>query len=157
MFVGNSIARHVIKPDIGWHWDYGMVAPAEDKDNAHIVMREFNKNHDASYCICQASKWEMSYKNAYEVLPMYEPARDFEAGIIVMRIIENVQRDNFCGKTLMDEYKKLMKYLDKNGMARFIITGTIWERTGEDELKTIAEENGVPFVPISDIAENQES
>ena len=63
MFVGNSITRHGIKPEIGWHGDWGMAASRKEKDYVHLLVDKINKiEPDASFCICQVANWEREYK-----------------------------------------------------------------------------------------------
>ena len=64
MFIGNSITLHGAKPDIGWNFEHGMAASSKEKDYVHVVMNKINAvSKDNAFCICQASNWEMTYKD----------------------------------------------------------------------------------------------
>ena len=62
LFFGNSITRHGVKEDIGWHHDWGMAASAKEKDYVHLVLSEIRKTHPDAYdCICKGAEWESNY------------------------------------------------------------------------------------------------
>ena len=61
-FLGNSISRHMPKPEIGWVHDWGMAASSRENDYVHVMVRELEKKYGSvDYCICSLSKWEREY------------------------------------------------------------------------------------------------
>lgn len=155
LFVGNSITRHSPKPEIGWVNDWGMAASSIDRDYVHIVERKvLEKCPGASFCICQVSSWERNYAVGESQLPDFADARDFNADIIVMRLIENCRPlDTFDIDIFKDEYRKLVEYLSK-GSAKVIITSSFWKHPGDEALKEYAEENGMDFIYLGELGED---
>ena len=156
-FVGNSITLHGVKPDIGWNNAWGMAASAKEKDYVHVLESAIlAKDPNAAFCICQAARWERAYKNGNETYPLYESARDFDADIIVFRCIENCPGKEFDRDTFKRELDALLRYLDKNGKAKFIITTGFWHHPGDVALREYAEEKGYPCVELGDLGERNE-
>ena len=152
MFVGNSITLHSVRPQIGWHGNWGMAASSEEKDYVHIVQSEIRKRHpDASFCICQVADWERCYKNGGELLEKYAFARDFGADLIILRFVENCPGDNFDHETFYAELTRLMDYLNPTGKAKFIVTTGFWRHPGDRELIRYAEDHGYPCVELGDL------
>ena len=91
-----------------------MAASCLEHDYVHVMIEKLNQtNSDTAYCICQCADWEREYKNGEAVLQHYQEARDFEADIIIMRIIENCPWDGFDGAAFKQEYDRLILYLNK--------------------------------------------
>ena len=156
-FVGNSITLHGVKPDIGWNNAWGMAASAKEKDYVHVLENAIlEKDSNATFCICQAARWERAYKNGSETYPLYESARDFDADIIVFRCIENCPGNEFDRDTFKRELDALLRYLDKNGKAKFIITTGFWHHPGDVALREYADEKGYPCVELGDLGERNE-
>ena len=62
----------------------------------HLLVDKINMiEPDTSFCVCQVAKWECEYKNGSEYLQAYESASDFEADVIVFRMIENYTHQEF--------------------------------------------------------------
>ena len=154
LFVGNSITRHEVLEDIGWLNDWGMAASAKEKDYVHQVeARVLEKNQDAAFCICQAADWECDYKNGEKMYPVYAPAREFDADIIVMRLIENCPLEGFDKEIFKEEYLKLIQFLDPEGKAKVILTSSFWKRSGDEVIRQIAEEKEWDFIYLGDLGE----
>lgn len=156
MFVGNSITKHDILPEIGWMESYGMAASCQEKDYVHLLMKKIDEKAEASYCICQVADWERHYKQGEKMLSSFEAARDFESDIIVMRIVENCPTEEFDGEKFSEEYKRLIRYLDKTGNAKVIITTSFWRHTADNEIVKTAIELGYPYLYLGDMGERNE-
>lgn len=157
LFVGNSITRHGYAPQIGWNNDWGMAASDIEKDYVHILIKKIRQtDSDAAFCIAQVADWEREYLNGETVLDKYTDASDFGADIIIMRMIENCPYDKFDSEKFIEEYKKLMQFLDKSKKAKFIITTGFWKHAGDDAIRQVANETGYPLVELGDLGELDE-
>lgn len=157
LFVGNSITLHGYKLDIGWYGvNYGMAASAKENDYVHLVMREVKKKDDDAACaICQASQWELNYKDCDDVLYKYDEIRDFDADIMIMRIVENCPTQNFDSEKFFANYKKLIDYINPNGKARVILTTGFWKHPGDDEIIRVGKERGYDTIYLGELGEDE--
>lgn len=155
LFVGNSITRHGPLESIGWVNDWGMAASSKEKDYVHLTKKSImEKDPDASFCICQVSEWECNYLNGEEKLSKYQDARDFDADIIVFRLIENCPHKDFDEKVFKEEFLKLIDMLDKSGEAKKIIASGFWKHPGDKTMEEIAKEIGADFIYLGDLGED---
>ena len=155
MFVGNSITRHGITPEIGWYWDWGMAASALENDYVHLLVDKINMiEPDTSFCVCQVAKWECEYKNGSEHLREYENARDFEADVIIFRMIENCPYKDFDKDTFYREYQNLIDYLNPTEKAKIILTTGFWKHPGDDTIIRIAKEREYPYIYLGELGED---
>ena len=155
MFVGNSITRHGILPKIGWHWDWGMAASALENDYVHLLVDKVNTiEPDANFCICQVAKWECEYKNGSEYLQAYKSARDFEADVIVFRMIENCPHQDFDKEVFYHEYQTLIDYLNPTGKAKIILTTGFWKHPGDDTIIRVAKEREYSYIYLGELGED---
>ena len=155
MFVGNSITRHGIKHDIGWHNDWGMAASALEKDYVHIVAKEvLQKDSEATFCVCQAAEWECNCYDGEKTFEHFKAARDFKADIIIMRLVENCPRDNYNSDLFIEEYGKLVSYLNGSGKAKIIITTGFWKHIADGAIREYAHKNEYPLVELNDLGED---
>lgn len=155
MFVGNSITRHGVKADIGWHNDWGMAASALENDYVHIVAKEIlQKDSEAAFCICQAAEWERNCYNGESTFNLFEDAHNFKADIIIMRVVENCPRDNYDGELFHKEYEKFISYLNSIGNARIITTTGFWKHIADNAIRECAQKNNYPLVELNDLGED---
>lgn len=157
LFVGNSITRHAPKAEIGWFNDWGMAASSKENDYVHIVKKlVLEKSPDATFCICQMSDWEKDYINGESLLHKFEKAREFEADIIIMRLIENCSSKNLKADIFTNEYTKLLDYLNKGNKAKIIITSSFWKHSGDICLNKIADDISADYIYLGDLGESSD-
>lgn len=157
LFAGNSITLHGIKPEIGWHWLWGMAASAKENDYVHRLMEKINAlRPDAAYCIGQVSAWEVNYKNGESSYDRFKEASHFGADIIVMRFVENCPRDDFDQRLFEDELKKVLDFLNATGKAKIILTTGFWKHIADAGIRAVARERGYPLVELGDLGEMDE-
>ena len=155
LFVGNSLLHHGPNSEIGWLNDCGMAASSEENDYVHIVERlVLEKDPRATFCTCQAAKWEMNYLEGETVLPDFVRARDFEADIIIVHLLENCNFRTFNADIFTEEYIRFLTYLDKKGQARFIVTSSFWKHPGDEVLGEIAKSNAMDYIYLGDLGED---
>ena len=155
MFVGNSITLHGVKPEIGWNNAWGMAASAKEKDYVHQLERMIlEKDPNATFCICQAARWERCYATGSETHGLFENARSFGADIIVFRCVENCPGKDFDSESFERELNGLLNYLDSTGKAKRIITTGFWHHPGDGVLRAYAEKMGYPCAELGDLGED---
>lgn len=155
MFIGNSITRHGVLAEIGWHNDYGMAASSIDNDYVHIVAREYSKKYpDAAFCICQVAEWERTYKDGSEVLELFKSARDFAADVMIMRAVENCPWKEFDKATFAKAYRELLDYLNPTKNAEIVLTTGFWNHPGDEAILEYAQEFSVPLIELGDLGED---
>lgn len=155
LFAGNSITLHDIRPSLGWHLHCGMAASSPDNDYVHILKRRIlEKDNDAAFCVCQASGWEVNYTTDENIYDKYEAARDFNADIIILRLIENCSLSVYDPDKFYDSYKKLISYFNKSGKAKVILTTGFWKHPGDELILKIGKELGIPAIYLGDLGED---
>lgn len=161
LFVGNSITRHAPAKDIDWLGDWGMAASSEETDYVHLVVKGLEKKYGkVNFCTACCADWEREYYND-EKIETYNKARDFNADVIVIRLGENVYKpiaDDKDEKPLYPKLNNFIKYFNKSGKAKIIITGLFWQfEIIENILEKIALDNGYIFVRLNDISLKNEN
>lgn len=156
MFMGNSMTLHGVKPDIGWHGEWGMAASAPEKDYVHCLMRAIEgATSDPAFCICQVSVWEQNYKDGREYFPRYENAMAFKPDILVMRYIENCPKADFDPEVFKSESKVLLEKLCKEDTQVILTTG-FWRHPGDEAIRELAREMNAPLVELGDLGERDD-
>lgn len=158
LFFGNSITRHGVKEDIGWHHDWGMAASAKEKDYVHLVLSEIRKTHpDASACICQGADWERNYPQGISCLEKFKAARDFSADIIVIRVIENCNHKEFDREVFLCEYKNMIDHFNPTGKAKVVVTTSFWIHPLDEQIRQAAQECGYGVAELGVLGEDDKN
>ncbi len=156
LIVGNSITRHAPKADIGWYGDWGMAASEPEKDYVHLVEKGLAKRFGAiSLCVAQAAEWE-SHEHAEKgriLAEYYQPAADFAADIVIVRIGENIDISKTNVQELAEDFAEMIRFFGgKRPGVQVILTGLFWWfPEHEKAVALVAEQEGYPFVVLKDL------
>jgi len=126
--IGNSITLHGIKPDIGWHGDWGMAASCPEKDFFHLVMEDYRKVHpQTSFMLVQAADWEQDFDKSPADYPFQlKDLAAYDPDTVVIRLSENCSRE-YCEKhDFAAGFMALCDYLADGGRRKLIITDSFW-------------------------------
>lgn len=148
LFVGNSITRHAIAPNIGWLRDCGMAATCLENDYVHRTVAGLEKRYGlVSFCIAQLADWERDFENP-AVLETFSEARDFCADIVIIRIGENVSRTVTDPAPLADAFEKMIRYFAVRPDCRVLVTDLFWSRTVVDSAIAQAQNRIAGCIPV---------
>ena len=90
LVVGNSITLHAPKPEIGWHYSWGMAASAEEKDYVHVLFSKLKAaGKDVFMRVHQMAYWERNFLTE-NIEALYAEDHAFDPDILVFRLGENV-------------------------------------------------------------------
>lgn len=157
MFVGNSITLHGISHDIGWYNECGMAASSPEKDYVHLCISHIlEKYTDATFCICQAAEWERRFLEGDATYSLYENARNFNADVIVVRLVENCPQTGYEEEEFIAQYGNFINYLNKSGEAEVIVTTGFWKHPAGRYIISYAKREALPLVELEDLGEKEE-
>lgn len=159
-FIGNSITRHAPCESIGWHGDWGMAASSAENDYCHLVMHTVRKQYpDASFMIVQEAHWERSfwkddserYDGAMREIAVFDP------DIAVLRLAENVSRENAAEHDFAKGYDDLCRYLSDNGRRRLLLTDGFWRAPWTEKIiHEAAERYSDGVIALGDLGDRDE-
>lgn len=162
LFAGNSITKHMPRPEIGWYKDCGMAASSAEHDYVHLIVDKIKEKYDPalSFCIAQVAEYEVSF---FESTPErdYKLAKDFGADVVFMFYGANVP-GAYDGmedppKTFEKAYEDMRNYLASPDSAVYHSMGFYKRPKLEVEKKAVAEKYGDTYIDISEIRDLDES
>ena len=149
-FLGNSITRHGVAENLGWHGDWGMAASCAECDYVHkVVALTESAGNKASYCIANLSDWERTGDSDL-LQSRYAAVSAFGANIVVVRLGENARLTERL-EEFKPQYAELVDLFSTDG-ADMVLTDLFWKYPPFDRfVKDLAREKGCKFVPIHDL------
>ncbi len=162
MFVGNSIAKHSPKPQVGWLNNCGMAASSIDKDYVHLVAEKCKKEYhdDTSFCIVQVANYEREL-NPDRLEELYSDAKDYNPDILIMFIGANAPKifsDGNVRETAPEvveqfgmAYETLRNYLVGENTLVFHSDGFYIRPDLDDVKKKISQKYNDTYINIEDI------
>lgn len=160
LFVGNSIAWHSYRPEIGWHGDWGMAATAPEKDFMHLTVAKLEETHGTvDFALAQLAEWEQKYPDGEGLLEeKYIPARDFRPDLIVVRIGENFPKTLPFDEQFKAYFDRMIEFLKNGGDAKVVVSDSFWKNKERDaRIHELAAEKGYTLCEIGDIEDDPRS
>lgn len=155
-FLGNSITRHMEKPEIGWFHDWGMAASKAENDYVHIIVKALEEKYGpVDYCMCALGIWEREYWNT-SLLDKYQSAVDFKADIVIVRIAENVWgvRDKLEELPLAGYWENMIKHFT-NSDTKIVVTDDFWSYAPiDDAIHEVCAKNNYTLVKLGELGAN---
>jgi len=156
LLLGNSMTFHTASEKIGWIGNWGMAASSEDKDFVHLLKVELlskYKKLDFRYYNV-ANTFEKNYQNID--ITNYTNFRNFEPDILIIRLGDNIQMDDFNAGSLKVSLENLVKFIDPK--SKVFISSRFWSNQVIDNtIKECANKNKWIFVDISSLGEISEN
>lgn len=153
LFLGNSITLHEIKPEIGWHWNWGMAATSEENDYVHQVVKGLKKKWGkVNYCITNVGDWETGFWDdkvfEYE---RFVKAREFSADVVIVRLGENVSGEKIKEYDFKQRFSEFLDFFTKPD-ALLIVTDLFWQYEEIDKMVLeVGEKHGARLVYLNDL------
>lgn len=158
LFIGNSITKHSPAPAIGWYGNWGMAASCEENDYVHRTVEGLRKKFgEINFCVAQLAEWERRYSEGENVLKeYYTKARDFTADIIIVRIGENINREENKKNSCKPYFDAMIKFFTVKDNVKIIVTDNFWNIESLNKIfKEVSDENGYSFCHISDLEQDK--
>ncbi len=157
LFVGNSVTKHGLRPEIGWNRICGMAASDESHDYVHLCVEELKRtNPDAGFAISQVADFEREF-DTFDIQSGLKKSIDYGADIVVMFFGANTpgayirgERDFGCG--FADAYDRLRCALSaKEGAEVIHLQGFFIRGNIDAERQSVVEKYGDRFIMLGDI------
>ncbi|MBD1391499.1 SGNH/GDSL hydrolase family protein [Mucilaginibacter glaciei] len=135
LILGNSITFAPTDPNLGWNCACGMAASKPDSDYVHLLTRNFKaidqKNTVAAKNIAAFERGFLTYDFDAELKVL----RDERPDLIIIRIGENVQQDNFDATAFGKRYEDLIAYFKMgNEKVTILAVGSFWGNDAVDAI-----------------------
>lgn len=157
LILGNSITQHGPAPAIGWNGNWGMAASSRDKDFVHLLeARVLEKAPAASVMAGNiANTFERKFW-AVDTVDFFR-FKNYKAGLIILKIGENVPDSLANSHKLGDHIESLIKYVSGNGNVKVCLVGSFWPKHYTNQLmKQISEQNNWEYVSLDGLYENRQ-
>lgn len=159
LILGNSITRVPPVPEIGWYGDWGMAASCEENDYVHILTRRIRSVHSgAQIKAITIADWERNFWDGETDRMKLDEAREFHAGLIVMRIGENVDDGKAENRDFARHYAQFIQYINLANAGSVVCTNSFWANHNVNrQIEQVAREAGYRHVDVSFLSNTVEN
>ena len=157
LFVGNSVTKHGLRPEIGWNRICGMAASDEAHDYVHLCMDKLLEiAPDASFAISQVANFEREF-DVFDIESGLSNSIEYGADIVVMFFGANVPGAYIrCERefklSFSEAYDNIRCALSRKSGAKVIhVQGFFIRGDLDSERRSVAEKYGDKFLVLGDI------
>ncbi len=155
LILGNSITLHGPAPEIGWSGNWGMAASSEDKDFAHLLVKQIAQvtGKEPLLLAKNIASFERGYWE-YDFLKELKTELEFRADIVILAIGENVAEPTTeeSKKAFASGCEKLIQTVRAHGEPTIFVRSSFWANTVKDEiLKSACKATKATYVDISNL------
>lgn len=156
LFLGNSITLHGPALKIGWEGNWGMAASAQDKDFAHLLLKQIAKVAGGMPQAKIKNIAELERQlDAFKIREGLKDELEFHADLVVVAIGENVSalKDDELKAKFKTTLTNLLKEVNKQGQPTVFVRSTFWADPVKDQImKTVCAELGAVYVDNSKLS-----
>jgi len=150
LILGNSIVRHMPKPDIGWYGDWGMAASVKDSDFVHLLIRDI---HQVDPSVVVKFGNIADFERNFDTYPLANLDSLRNPDLLIMKISENVDDKKATEGNFTNYYDKLVKYILPDDQAVKVIVDGFWAKDNVNRLiEEYAAKKKYPFVSVTDLS-----
>jgi lysophospholipase L1-like esterase len=159
LFLGNSITRHGLAPQIGWNGDWGMAASAPEKDYVHLAAAGLaaRAGKKPECTVVNIADFERNLAS-YDIEASLKAAFDFKPTLVIVAIGENVPalQTGEAREQFKTSLKKLLGAVKNAGRPALIVRGCFWaDPTKDDILRQACAEAGGTFVDLGALGRDE--
>lgn len=156
LFLGNSITLHGPAPKIGWEGNWGMAASAQDKDFAHLLLKQIAKVAGGMPQVKIKNIAELERQlDAYKIREGLKDEFEFQADLVIVAIGENVSalKDDELKAKFKTTLTNLLREVNKQGQPTVFVRSTFWADPIKDQImKSVSAELGAVYVDNSKLS-----
>ncbi len=159
LYLGNSITRHPLAPQLGWHGDWGMAASAPENDYVHRLTQKIADAAGGRPEIMARNIADFERQHAtYHIAAELKKELAFEPDVVIIAIGENVPAltSDEAKATFRAALDKLLAEINSHGRPELFVRSSFWADQAKDAiLQAACQQAGGTFVDIGRLGKDE--